>query len=236
MEDYQQWEKTHQSPNGLFWQIDDRDGMEMSIGVSGYRPTINSYMFGNAMALSDIARWNWDEKRSVEFRLKAEKLRELVEVNLWNETQRFYETLPREAARDRGPQKLVNVRELIGYVPWYFNLPNPGHEVAWRELMDGQGFAAPFGPTTAERRSERFMFANPHECLWNGPSWPYATSQTLTALENLLNDYKQTYVGKPDFLKVLETYTRSQHLKLPNGEDIPFIDEDLNADDGMLEL
>jgi hypothetical protein len=32
---YEAWEKTHQDPNGLFWQIDDRDGMEKSIGGSG---------------------------------------------------------------------------------------------------------------------------------------------------------------------------------------------------------
>jgi len=38
--------------NGLFWQYDVRDGMEESISGSrtnkNLRPTINSYMFGNA--------------------------------------------------------------------------------------------------------------------------------------------------------------------------------------------
>ena len=34
--------------NGLFYQIDDRDGMEFSAGGSGARPTINSYMYGDA--------------------------------------------------------------------------------------------------------------------------------------------------------------------------------------------
>jgi hypothetical protein len=147
---YSKWEQTHLDPNGLFWQIDDRDGMEMSIGGSGYRPTINSYMYGDAMALSDIAHWSGDDAHSVRFRLKADKLRETVETKLWNETQRFYETLPRGGAK---PNQLVDVRELIGYVPWYFNLPNPGREVAWRQLLDSQGFAAAFGPTTAERRN-----------------------------------------------------------------------------------
>jgi glycogen debranching enzyme len=129
---YEAWEKTHLDPDGLFWQIDDRDGMEMSIGGSGYRPTINSYLFGDAMALSEIALWDWKPDESVQYRLKAEKLREMVETKLWNETARFYETLPR-AQND--PDKTVNVRELIGYVPWYFNLPNSGREAAWRELL-----------------------------------------------------------------------------------------------------
>jgi predicted GH43/DUF377 family glycosyl hydrolase len=226
---YQEWEKAHQDPNGLFWQIDDRDGMEVSIGGSGYRPTINSYMFGDAMALSDMAIWVWPYKKdmAIDFRLKADKLRELVEQNLWDETMGFYKTLPRLSSA-----QLVNVRELIGYVPWCFNLPNPGREVAWKQLMDPKGFYAAYGPTTAERRHSRFMFENPHECLWNGPSWPFATSQTLTALANLLTNYRQNYVSKKDYLELLRIYTRSQHLKLADGKVIPFIDENLNPDTG----
>jgi hypothetical protein len=97
VKNHQEWEKTHQDANGLFWQIDDRDGMEMSIGGSGYRPTINSYMFGDAMALAEMAVWVWPYKTEVarEFRRKADNLRELVEQNLWDETMRFYKTLPR---------------------------------------------------------------------------------------------------------------------------------------------
>jgi predicted GH43/DUF377 family glycosyl hydrolase len=229
VKNYQEWEKTHQDPNGLFWQVDDRDGMEDSIGGSGYRPTINSYMFGDAMALSDMATWVWPYQTDVarEFRLKADTLRELVEQNLWDETMRFYKTLPRG-----NHTQLVDVRELIGYVPWYYNLPNPGREAAWKQLMDPQGFYAAYGPTTAERRHPRFMFENPHECLWNGPSWPFATSQTLTAMANLLNNYRQNYVSKQDFLELLRIYARSQHLKRADGKVIPFIDEDLNPDTG----
>jgi hypothetical protein len=55
----------------------------------------------------------------------------------------------------RGEQvEKVDVRELRGYTPWYFNLPEPGKgcEVAWKQLMDPKGFYAPYGPTTAEQR------------------------------------------------------------------------------------
>lgn len=220
---YEAWEKEHQDANGLFWQVDDRDGMEVSIGGSGYRPTINSYMYGDAMAISDMAKWTGNEGESMEFWMKAARLRELVEDRLWNETRGFYETVTRG-----NDSHSVDVRELIGYVPWYFNLPRPGHEVAWAQLMDTNGFYAPFGPTTAEQRSPRFMFSYDHECLWNGPSWPFATAQTLTAMANLLNHYQQVYVGKADYLKLLRIYARSQHLTLPEGKVIPWIDEDLN--------
>ena len=49
----------------LYWQIPDRDGMEFALlalaygkghGGEGYRSTINSYMFGDAMALSRLAQ------------------------------------------------------------------------------------------------------------------------------------------------------------------------------------
>ena len=216
-----QWEKTHLDPNGLFWQIDDRDGMEVSIGGSGYRATINSYMYGDATALGNIAEWAWKKDLAKEYREKAARLKALVEGTLWDQQAGFFKVLPRDAGA-----RLAEVRELHGYVPWYFNLPDAGHEVAWKQLMDREGFSAPYGPATAERRSPRFMFSNPHDCLWNGPSWPFATTQTLVALANLLNNYKQNYIGKSDYLELLRTYARTQHFKLPDGRVIPWIDED----------
>ena len=183
---YEAWEKTHQDPNGLFWQIDDRDGMEDSIGGSGYRPTINSYMYGDAVAISRIAALSGDKALSEQYATKAEKLRPLMEDRLWDPDAEFYETVPRESGAT-----WVGVREEIGYVPWYFDLPHADHVVAWKQLTDPQGFLAKYGPTTAERRSPRFRFEYPHECLWNGPSWPFATTQTLVALANLLNGAPQ---------------------------------------------
>lgn len=221
IENYRQWETTHQDANGLFWQIDDRDGMEVSIGGSGYRSTINSYMYGEAQAIGNIAQWSGHEDTAKEFREKAARLKALVEARLWDGQAGFFKVLPRDAGAH-----LVDIRELQGYVPWYFNLPDAGYEIAWKQLMDPDGFYAPYGPTTAERRSPRFMFSNPHECLWNGPSWPYATTQTLVALANLLNRYQQDYIGKKDYLELLRMYARTQHMKMPDGQVIPWIDED----------
>ena len=55
VKNYEVWEASHRDDTGLFHQIDDRDGMEYSIGGSGYRPTINSYMYGDAVAIANIA-------------------------------------------------------------------------------------------------------------------------------------------------------------------------------------
>jgi hypothetical protein len=225
---YEAWEKTHRDDNGLFWQIDDRDGMEYSIGGSGYRPTINSYMYGDAVAISKIAATAGDTALSQEYAEKAQQLRHLIEMHLWNPAAQFYETVP------RGQNTTwVNVRELVGYVPWYFDLPRPDRAIAWKQLNDPEGFSGKYGPTTAERRSPRFRFAVDHECLWNGPSWPFATTQTLVALANLLNGPPQNVIGKDQYFALLSTYAQSQHIKLPNGTSIPWIDEDLDPDTGQ---
>jgi hypothetical protein len=227
LENYQEWERTHQDTNGLYWQIDDRDGMEFSIGGSGYRPTINSYMYGDAMAIFRIASLAGQTDLAKEYDAQAEHLRDLIESELWNPNDKFYETVSR---KEHG--EWAGVRELIGYVPWYFDIPSPDRASAWKQLFDPDGFAGVFGPTTAERRSPRFNFKNPHECLWNGPSWPFATTQTLVALANLLDDSKQTAVSDDDYFRLLNAYTRSQHIRAPDGRVIPWIDEDLSADTG----
>jgi len=222
VKNYAAWEENHAGPDGLFWQIDDRDGMEDSIGGSGYRPTINSYMFGDASAISTIAGKLGEGNLAQQFSTKAAAIKKLVQTKLWNKGAQFFETLP----RDR--QDLVDVREEIGFVPWYFNLPDNGYEGAWGQLMDSRGFPAPFGITTTERRSPRFMFKVHHECLWNGPVWPYATTQTLAAFANLLNHYEQQYVRKADYFHHLALYAKSQHRRLPDGSIVPWIDEDLD--------
>lgn len=217
---YAAWEKSHYvSSLGLFEQIADRDGMEKGIGGDGVRPTINSYMYGDAVALQKIALMLNDTAEADKYKAKAENLQKNVMEKLWNETESFFETISTSG-------KSVNVRELIGYVPWYFNLPDDDekYSAAFKQLLDTQGFKAEYGPTTAERRDPEFMVNYTNGCCWNGPSWPFATAQTLTASANLLNNYKNnTSFNKGDWFDLLKTYTKS-HYK--NGN--PWIAENLH--------
>jgi mannosylglycerate hydrolase MGH1-like protein/glycosyl hydrolase family 65 len=224
---WSEWEATHQDGNGLFWQADDRDGMEDSISGNGYRPTINSYMAGDALAISRIADLAGMSEAATTYRDKAARLDSLIDGRLWNPADQFYETVPRFS-----PFGFSGVRELIGYVPWYFDIPPAAHDAAWTFLFAPQGFAGAYGPTTAERSSPRFGYKVRHECLWNGPSWPYATTQTLVALANMLNRPGQTGMTGVDYLRLLAAYVHSQHIRLPDGRTIPWIDEDLDADTG----
>ena len=241
VQNYEGWEQDHREPSGLFWQDDGNDGMEVSIGGSGCRATINSYQYGDALAISRIAELDGQTELAQSWAHKAAALKDLVERKLWDPGDHFFKVLP------RGKDSLVEARELHGFTPWYFNLPGLDKSVAWKQLMDPKGFYAPFGPTTSEQRCPGFAVAySGHECQWNGPSWPFATAVTLTAFANLLNNYSQTVVTKAEYWGVLQCYVRShrfrqipsepqpataQHLERIETRQ-PWIDENLNPYNG----
>ena len=237
---YKLWEDTQQDSNGLFWSIDTRDAMEKSISGDGYRPTLNSYMYGDARAIAEIAEAAGDKSAAIEFNHKADTLHTLIETRLWNPKDQFYEVM--SPAADSGirkqkkfmdpgtPLQLSGVREQIGYNPWMFNIPAPDHAVAWKQLFDPQGFDGKYGATTAERRSPRFRFVSSDQCTWNGPEWPFAMTQTLLALAAYENEPGPSIMSHADFYKLFDRYVLAQHQALKNGHVIDWIDEDLDAD------
>lgn len=240
---YAAWEATQQDKNGLFWSIDTRDGMEVSISGDGYRPTLNSYMYGDAVALAAASRLAGDAAGEKHWTAKAEEQRARVERELWNPKLEFYGTKsPAKESGIRGLKKfkdngsaleLQDVRELVGYVPWYYDLPtDTARAVGWKQLFDEGGFAAKYGPLTAERRNPRFRFPTNDKCPWNGPAWAFATTQTLVALGNLLNGAAQPYASKADYLKLMQVFAFGQRLTLPSGEVVTWIDEAQDADTG----
>ena len=226
--DYRAWERERLVDGGLFWQRDVSDGMEESASggrkVRNIRPSINSYMYGNARAIAKIAALAGNNAVAREYRDKAAVLKQSIQERLWNERDSFFETVLESG-------KFADVRENIGFTPWYFDLPDDGqgYEAAWKQLMDPEGFYAPFGPTTCERRSPRFKVAyEGDDCAWNGPSWPFSTTITLRALANVLNRYRQGVVTVHDYFRTFQIYTASQHIKLDDGRVIPWIDENVN--------
>ena len=226
-EEYARWERTNRLANGLYWQGDVQDGMEESISGGRKkqyaRPTINSYMYGNAKALAVMNRMTGETDKAADYELKADTLRQLVETKLWNKEHQFFETL-------RGDTSAA-VREAIGYIPWYFNLPSSSqYDVAWNQLTDEQGFSAPYGLTTAERRHPLFRSHGVGKCEWDGAIWPFATSQTLTALGNYLNGVNGSNgINGLDgvFFRQMELYVESQHHR---GR--PYIGEYLDETNG----
>jgi hypothetical protein len=224
--DFRQWETEKKLPSGLFWQFDVRDAMEESISGSrtkkNVRPPLNSYMFGNARALGAVARLAGRPELAAGFDRQAAELRRLTQANLWNAGAKFF-----EVRLEDGP--FADVREEIGFIPWYFELPEAGrgYETAWAQFADPQGFRAPYGITTAERRHPQFRSHGTGSCEWDGAVWPFATSQTLTALANVLRDYPQNVVTTRDYFDAFLTYVRSHRY---DGK--PYIGEYLDEKTG----
>ena len=229
---YEERARRNAHPSGLYWSEDGRDAMELSISGSGIRPTLNSYICADAMAISRMAARQNRMDISRVYAEKAEAIREKMNRLLWD--QDFYkvipcaqdEAFPAEARPAVSPDH--DVREQIGYIPWYFGIPTPDKSIAFTHLMSEDGFFAPFGLTTAERRHPRFMFKHPHECLWNGPVWPFATTQTLVSLANHLHSCGEVCATKADYYALLKQYAASHRIIGEDGTEKMWIDEDMD--------
>ncbi|HKN69256.1 MAG TPA: glycosyl hydrolase family 65 protein, partial [Gemmatimonadaceae bacterium] len=233
------WDGLH---DGMERNINSRQTDDFDEGAEGYRPTLNSYLYGDERAIARASALFGDSATAREFEARAEALRARVLETLWDERRTFF--LHRFAHDEKdGVRALTRTyesgkyagnphgRELIGFVPWQFELPpdSKGYERAWRFLMDTAYFLAPYGPTTVERHDPQF-FISPRCCWWSGNSWPYATTQTLDAMANLLNDYHQRVVSAADWMQLFGIYTRTQRK---NGR--PYIAEAANPDNGSWE-
>lgn len=226
--DYAGWEQEKKAVNGLFWQYDVRDAMEETISggrkEKNPRPSINGYMYGNAIALANIAALQdkFSNEKATMYKSKADSIKSLTQQLLWNDAQHFF-----EVRKEQG-DTLAQVREEIGFIPWYFNMPSAKYNTAWSNLADTNTFCAPYGITTADRSHPLFRTHGCCKCEWDGAVWPFATSQTLTAMANLLNNYKQDYVGHYDYFNQLETFVKSQYV---DGK--PYIGEYLDEKTGV---
>lgn len=208
--DYAAWEQEKRLPNGLYWQYDVRDAMEETISggrkEKNARPSINSYMYGNAKAVAAIAGLAGDRNMEALYNAKADTIKENVQEKLWNSNDQFFETR-------KTNDSSANVKEEIGFIPWYFNLPDSQYNIAWKNVTDTRTFCAPFGITTADRSHPQFRMHGCCNCEWDGAVWPFATAQTLTGMANLLEKYPNTIVGDTDYFRLLQTYVESQYYR-----------------------
>jgi len=244
---YDAWKERQWEPEmGLFWQLGHDDGMEFDInarqtndilrGGQSLRPSFNAYMWADANALSRIAKLADQSDIAQRFEDEAGGIRKQLHEQLWDADRSFFfpmsnqrhekdghvierRTLTHQSGEHAGSP---HGRELHGYVPWAFGMPQPGYEAAWKFLMDPDYFYSEFGPTTVERHDPMFVLKDGC-CWWSGQSWPFATTQTLKAMANVLQDYDQDHVTSDDYTRLLHNYAVS-HRK----DGRPYIAEALN--------
>lgn len=209
-------------------------------GGNAFRPTINSFMFANAEAISRLSTLAGDTAAATEYAARAEALRQTVLRDLWNPQLAHF--VDRYKANNKFVKywDFIRGRELAGYAPWAFDLPDhdPKYVESWKYLLSPKNFAGPFGLRTVEPSYEYYMrqyiyepLTDPKkpECQWNGPSWPFDTTLVLEGMANLLNDYSQTTVKPGDYVALLEQYARQHSL-----DGRPDLQEDYNPDTGAV--
>ncbi|OPB39836.1 CBM13 protein [Trichoderma guizhouense] len=225
---YRGWDNHFNQSLGLYWQVPVWDASECTAasyqtsdpyhGGAGYRPTINGYQYGDARAIASLATLKGDTALASEYTSRASALQTAMQNTLWDSSRQFF----MHRQRDNNPSgALLTTREIMGYFPWMFDMPQASGIAAFSQLKDSQGFAATYGPTTTERRSQWYMYQGANCLQWDGPSWPYATAQVLTAVENVLHDYPaQSYITSTDYYNLLVGYAATQYK---NG--IPYVAE-----------
>lgn len=240
-DNYKKWEKEHYiSKEGMFAWDGMHDGMETNInsrqtkdwfsGAPGYRPTLNSYMWADAIAISKLNGLEGNQELNQLYSRKADTIKKNFQEKCWDPNRHFFfhryqndedggikaNTLTYQTGKYAGNP---HGREEIGFIPWYFNMPDSGYLPEWQYLMDPNYFFAPFGPVTVEQHDPLFNVAK-NCCAWSGNAWPYATSQTLKGMANVIRNYHQQYVDKDDYFKLLKIFSLTQRK-----DDQPYIAE-----------
>ncbi len=225
---YNQWFDQYDFAKGLYYieplldateytisSIDASGGKDGFRGGDSFRPSINSYMYANAIAIKNIALLKGDTRTASEFSTRAGQIKSNVLKSLWNPTLHHFTDRYKENNRYVKYWDFIRGRELVGFVPWTFDLPddNPVYASAWKHLTDTAKFSGKYGLRTNEPSYEYYMKqyrytegTGERECQWNGPGWPFQTSQVLLGMANLLNNYSKHSVSKDDYLNVLKQY------------------------------
>ncbi|MDX3899300.1 MAG: glycogen debranching protein [Sphingobium sp.] len=226
---YRLWDEKFDFDKGLYFveplldateytvsSIDASGGKDGFRGGDSFRPSVNSYMFANARALSRMAGMAGDTAMAREYAGRAEALRKRVLADLWNPKLEHFtdrHQLTNEYVKYWDP---IRNRELVGYLPWMFDLvPDEAkYSKAWTHLLDPDSLAGKAGMRTVEKGYEYYMrqyryLGTAPECQWNGPIWPYQTTQVLTGMANLLDHYDERGpVARSIWMDELRKYTQ----------------------------
>lgn len=225
---YAEWDDHFDRAKGLYWvsplldateytiaSIDATGGKDGFWGGDAFRPSINSFMFANATAISRLSALSGDAKTASDYTAKADDLRSHMLADLWNPgfahfIDRFKVT--NQYVKYWDP---IRGRELVGYVPWAFGVvpSDRRYDAAWAYLLSPEGLAGPHGLRTVGPSYEYYMkqyrydaATGLRECQWNGPVWPFQTTAVLAAMQNFLNDDNQKAVTRSDYMRLLRQY------------------------------
>ncbi|KAF1844310.1 uncharacterized protein K460DRAFT_419236 [Cucurbitaria berberidis CBS 394.84] len=238
---YKAWDDSFTADKGLYWVEPLRDATEYTIssidasggadgfrGGEAFRPSMNSYQYANAKAISALADMADMGNAGGEFGSKVPALKARVQEDLWNST--FEHFIDRYKADNKHVKfwDFIRGRELVGYVPWAHDLPDdtPEYAQAWKHILNSSELAGEHGLRTVEPSFQYYMYQyrfelGKPECQWNGPVWPFQTTQVLTGLANFLDHYPKGVatgvINQADYIRLLRQYAQLHFNPKRNG-------------------
>lgn len=254
---YDQWFDHYDWNFGLYWVEPLLDATEYTIssieasggrdgfgGGDAFRPSLNSYMFASSEPIARLSERIFErtgnpnmKANATEFRRRAAYMKGATQRLLWNDQFEHFTDRYRVNNEFVRYGEFIPGRELVGYVPWAYDLPDddPKYAQAWKHILDASQLGGAYGLRTVEPSYRYYMrqyrYDTPtglRECQWNGPTWPYQTTQVLQGMGNLLDHYKNTSpVTRSDYVRLLKQYAVT-HYK--NG--VPNLQENYDPDNG----
>ncbi|KUI64544.1 Beta-L-arabinobiosidase [Cytospora mali] len=250
---YEQWYDHFDYSKGLYWvepladateytisSIDASGGLDGFTGGQAFRPSINSYMYANARAIANLASLSGDSATEELYTTRAEAIQANFTTSLWNST--FEHFIDRYNVTNEYVKywDFIRGRELVGLVPWMFGIVPTSSDVdfsvAWTHALDTDELRSAYGLRTVEPSYEYYMrqyrydsVSGRRECQWNGPIWPFQTTQALSGMANLLDQYDQDVVTNADYVDLLRLYAQLHY-----DDGAPNIEEDYYPDNGTV--
>ena len=230
---YGLWDDRFDFTKGLYWieplldateytvsSIDASGGKDGFRGGDAFRPSINSFQYANAMAISRLSALAGDPGAAADYATRAGQLRGRVLDALWSE--KFGHFIDRYKVSNEHVKywDQIRARELVGYLPWTFGLvgADAKFDRAWTHILSANELGGPAGLRTTEPSYQYYMrqyrydaATGLRECQWNGPVWPFQTTQVLTGLANRLHDGPDGVIGRGDYLRLLRQYARMHY-------------------------
>lgn len=223
---YNQWADHFDTSKGLYYieplldateytisSIDASGGVDGFTGGWAFRPSINAYMHANARAISFVATLSGSTADATDYSARAAAIKARVQADLWNSTLVHFIDRYQITNSYVSYYAPIRGRELVGYLPWTFGMADdkPEFARAWSHILSSNELAGSNGLRTVEPTYQYYMRqyryeGTARECQWNGPVWPFQTTQVLLGLANLLDTYTQTVVTKGDYLRLLKQY------------------------------
>lgn len=223
--------------------IDASNGTDGFFGGNSFRPSINSFQYANAKAIASLAALKGGLDSTVDdYNSRAASIKTRVQDALWNST--FEHFIDRFQVNNAFVKYWdpIRGRELVGMVPWTHSLPDDTAEYAsaWQHVLNSSQLLGEHGLRTVEpsyqyyMRQYRYEGTEP-ECQWNGPVWPFQTTQVISGLANFLNDYKTGaaagIISAADHTQLLKQYAQLHYN--PERGNILDLEEDYYPDTGF---